>query len=61
VLIGTSWLSLQLLKSRWPASTASQLALLCLSGWIAVIFAGRFLAYTHSVLLASWLVSPAGG
>lgn len=61
VLIGTSWLSLQLLNNRWPAPTATQLALLCLSGWLAVIFAGRFLAYTHSVLLASWLVSPAGG
>lgn len=60
-LLGTSWLTLHLLKNRWHAPTVTKLALLCLSGWFVVIFAGRFLAYTHSVLLASWLVSPAGG
>lgn len=60
-LLGTSWLTLQLLKNRWHTPTVTKLALLCLLGWFAVIFAGRFLAYTHSVLLASWLVSPAGG
>jgi hypothetical protein len=60
-LLGTAWLTLELLKNRWRAPIDTQLALVCLSGWFAVIFAGRFLAYTHSVLLASWLVSPAGG
>ncbi len=60
-LLGTSWLTLQLLNTRWPAPSVTQLAWLSLVGWIAVIFAGRFLAYTHSVLLASWLVSPGGG
>lgn len=60
-LLGTGWITLQLLKNRWLAPTDTQLALACLSGWFAVIFAGRFLAYTHSVLMASWLVSPGGG
>ena len=60
-LLGASWLTLQLLNTRWPAPSVTKLAWLSLVGWIAVIFAGRFLAYTHSVLLASWLVSPAGG
>lgn len=61
ILAGTSWLCLQLLKNRWLPPAQKTLAMLGLCGWLSVIFAGRFLAYTHSVLLASWLVSPAGG
>lgn len=61
ILALSTWLTLQLSANRWSAHMQTRLALLSLAGWIAVIFAGRFLAYTHSVLLASWLVSPAGG
>lgn len=56
-----SWLTLQLSLTRWPADTQKKLAFLSMTAWFAVIIAGRFLAYTHSVLMASWLVSPAGG
>jgi hypothetical protein len=37
-------------------SKLKRLAVIALLVWIGVIFTGRFLAYTHSVLLASWLV-----
>lgn len=56
ILFLTSWLTLQLLINRWAPHTLKKLAMLCLAGWFAVIFAGRFLAYTHSVLMASWIV-----
>jgi hypothetical protein len=63
LLSAACWLSLQLLREHWQAKRARLLALICVGAWFLVIFAGRFLAYTHSVLLASWLldVSPAGG
>lgn len=61
ILALSTWLTLQLSANRWSPHVQTRLAVLSLAGWIAVIFAGRFLAYTHSVLLASWLVSPAGG
>ncbi|MDP2285619.1 MAG: hypothetical protein Q8L06_15885 [Pseudohongiella sp.] len=61
MLYVASWLSLQLSQTRWASETQTRLALLSMAAWFAVIIAGRFLAYTHSVLMASWLVSPAGG
>jgi hypothetical protein len=61
ILTCVSWLSLQFLRERWHAKLQARLAVLCLAGWVAVIFAGRFLAYTHTVLMASWLVTPTGG
>jgi len=44
---------------RLPArgkSPARLLALFTIALWFGVIASGRFLAYTHSILLASWLV-----
>jgi len=63
LLAGACWLSLRLLREHWQPHRSRLLALTCLGGWFSVIFAGRFLAYTHSVLLASWLVdvSQTGG
>ena len=39
--------------AREVSSRARQLALLSMIAWAATIFAGRFLAYTHHILLAS--------
>jgi hypothetical protein len=39
-----------------PSRYASSLAIAAILCWIGVIFAGRFLAYTHSVLLATWAI-----
>ncbi|MBU2097911.1 MAG: hypothetical protein KKD00_04060 [Gammaproteobacteria bacterium] len=61
ILAATTWLCVQLLQIRWTQQSAQKLAALGLIGWGCVIVAGRFLAYTHSVLMASWLVVPAGG
>ncbi|MDO8910105.1 MAG: hypothetical protein Q7W55_16585 [Pseudohongiella sp.] len=61
MLSATAWICLQLIKSRLLPPSQNRLAVLGLCGWVSVIFAGRFLAYTHSVLMASWLVSPTGG
>lgn len=61
ILAATTWSCLQLLKPRWTNRSAQKIAALGLAGWVCVIFAGRFLAYTHSVLMASWLVVPVGG
>lgn len=61
MLAAASWICLQLLKTRWHCASEQKFAVLGLVAWMSVIFAGRFLAYTQSVLMASWLVSPAGG
>ncbi len=39
--------------SREVSSRARRLALVSILVWVATIFAGRFLAYTHHILLAS--------
>lgn len=61
MLAGAIWLTVTLISPRQNLLSHGQLparlsALLTIGLWLAVIASGRFLAYTHSVLLASWLV-----
>lgn len=59
LLIAALWLMARLPRlvatdvSPPHAKRFAVLAILC---WIGVIASGRFLAYTHTVMLASWLV-----
>tara|TARA_R100001039_G_scaffold38392_1_gene39730 strand:- start:862 stop:1359 length:498 start_codon:yes stop_codon:yes gene_type:complete len=61
MLAGAIWLTVRMtstaprLSSQSP-SPARLPALLTIGLWLGVIASGRFLAYTHTVLLASWLV-----
>lgn len=55
MLIAAICLTLRLTTAERPLLT-SRLPALTIILWLGVIAAGRFLAYTHSVLLASWLV-----
>lgn len=61
ILAGSVLLCLRFLQAGRTADIPLWMAVTGIAGWFTVIFAGRFLAYTHSVLMASWLVSPAGG
>lgn len=61
MLGGAIWLTARLLSPQrrllsQGQSPARLPALLSIALWMGVIASGRFLAYTHNVLLASWLV-----
>lgn len=61
MLSGAIWLTLRLTAPTQRLLTQGKLpvrlpALVTIALWFGVIASGRFLAYTHSVLLASWLV-----
>lgn len=62
MLAGALWLTVRLISPErhllsQGQSPARLPALLTIALWLGVIASGRFLAYTHNVLLASWLVS----
>ena len=59
ILLGVAlWIMVQQMGMIAAASArnAKSLAIAAIVCWIGVIFAGRFLAYTHTVLLATWAV-----
>jgi len=61
MLAGAIWLTVRLTSRErrllsQRQSPARLPALLTMGLWFSVIASGRFLAYTHNVLLASWLV-----
>ena len=59
LLIAALWLMVRLLllisNDTLPIN-AKRFAVLAMVCWVGVIAAGRFLAYTNTVMLASWLV-----
>lgn len=61
MLAGAIWLTARLTSRERRVLSQGQSparlpALIAIGLWCAVIASGRFLAYTHNVLLASWLV-----